>query len=183
AAGKIWLLPEKGRPLVYDAESQQALSDYLAPDSMFYANHFINDMVYAEGKIWLACWAPQDFGISWFDSLSRNFRPISRIRGNRSLFVGDYYNRVAKTEGNGLLFSAFGGWNRVASDGRILQQMHTREHQVANDNIQGIAEDSRGNVWFGSAEGLYQYNTRMGSAIRLSEVDGLAANDITHAFF
>src|SRR5690606_3856655 len=57
------------------------------------------------------------------------------------------------------------------------------EHQVANDNIQGIAEDSRGNVWFGCAEGLYQYNTRMASAIRLSEVDGLAANDITHAFF
>lgn len=183
ADDKVWLLPARGRPVVYDAASLKELKDYIAPDSVFYASHFINDLTYAQGKVWLACWAPKDFGIACFDTVEKVFKPISRIPGNSDLFVGDYYNRIAATDNLELLFSAFGGWNSVAADGRILKRMHTREQHVANDNIQGIAKDSDGNIWFGCAEGLYQYNPYTGNAIRLSEVDGLAANNITHAFY
>jgi len=183
APGKIWLLPLKGRPVVYDTVNFREIPGYLDPDSIFYATNQINDIAYAYGKLWLASWAPKDFGIASFDTTLRRFISVSRIQSNRKLFVGDYYNRIAIAGGQSLLFSAYGGWNKVAANGSILNYLYTREHRVANDNIQGIAEDSRGNIWFGCAEGLYQYNPHTGSTTRLSEIDGLGSNNITHAFY
>ncbi|KAA5533537.1 hypothetical protein F0919_13430 [Taibaiella lutea] len=182
AENKIWVVPVKGSLKVYDFVSFKEIKNYVIQDSSFFQNNFVNDICYAHGKVWLATWAPKDYGIAFFNESNQRFESISKIKSNDTLFVGDYYNRIAVAENGSLLFSAHGGWNRVFSDGHILQSLNTRTYNIANDNIQGIAEDQRGNIWFGCAEGLYQFNNNTRTAVRISEIDGLASNNITGGF-
>jgi ligand-binding sensor domain-containing protein/two-component sensor histidine kinase len=182
AENKIWVVPVMGSVKVYEGFSFKEIKNYVKQDSNFFQNNFVNDICYAHGKVWLATWAPKDYGIAFFDKLLQRFESVSKIKSNDSLFVGDYYNRIAIAENGSLLFSAHGGWNRIFNDGHILQSLNTRTYNIANDNIQGIAEDQRGNIWFGCAEGLYQFNNNTKTAVRISEIDGLASNNITGGF-
>lgn len=182
AENKIWVVPVKGSVKVYDAFSFKEIKNYVKQDSNFFQNNFVNDICYAHDIVWLATWAPKDYGIAFFNKSLQRFESISKIKSNDSLFVGDYYNRIAIGGKGTLLFSAHGGWNRVLNDGHILQSMNTRTFNIANDNIQGIAEDQKGNVWFGCAEGLYQFNNNTKAAVRISEIDGLVSNNITGGF-
>ncbi|WP_313027884.1 histidine kinase [Soonwooa sp.] len=179
---KIWVLPDSGPIRVYDLLSLKELPTFLNNNKSFFSINLFNDLVTKGDKMWLASWMPQDFGISYFDKKSKAFQQITKIKNNHDSFIADYYNRVAFLQNGNVIFSAYGGWNIVNPDGVIVKSMNTREFKIGNDNIQGIAQDSKANIWFGSGEGLYQFNLKNDKTIRLSKIDGLASNDVTQAF-
>lgn len=180
--GMIWVLPAEGKLKVYDKNSFKEIDNFIKNDDTFYKKNLFNDICISDTKIWLASWMPQNYGISYFDFNSQKFKQISKLYDNNDRFVGDYYNRVNILKNKNVIFSGFGGWNIVSPNGKILKSMNTRVHKIANDNIQGCGEDSAGNIWFGCAEGLYQFNLKTNNSVRISQTDGLASNDITSGF-
>ncbi len=181
--GKYWLLPEYGSIRVFDGKTFTEIPDYVKNDKKFSLINYFNDFVVADGKLWLASWMPQDFGISYFSKENQRFEQITKIPGNKSEFVADFFNRAVKLRNGNVIFSSTGGFNIVNKEGKIVHKMETRENKIANDNIMGIGEDLQGNIWFGCAEGLYQYNLQTKTAVRISKADGLNSNDLVYGFY
>ncbi|WP_300672245.1 histidine kinase [Soonwooa sp.] len=180
---KIWVLPDSGPIRVYDLITFKELNNFLTNKESFFSINLFNDLITKDDKMWLASWMPQDFGISYFDKSAKAFKQITRIKGNHDLFVADYYNRGAFLENGDVIFSSYGGWNIVNPEKLIVKSMNTREFKIDNDNIQGIVQDSKKNIWFGTGEGIYQFNLKTDKTTRLSKIDGLASNDVTQAFY
>lgn len=180
---KYWLLPENGAIRVYESKTKKEIPKYIQNDEEYWKINLFNDVeVSADNQLWLASWMPRDFGISKFSKSESKFVEISSIPGNEEAFTADYYNRISQLSSGNLVFSSTGGLNIVNPKGEIVHSMYSRENNVACDNLDGIAEDKNGNIWFGCSEGLYHYNKKTRTPIRISKVDGLASNNIKYGF-
>lgn len=182
--GKIWALPESGKIRIYDEKTFQEIPDFIRNNlTDYYKTAVYNDIIVNNGRIWIASWLPQDYGITFFDEDTNLLKQLSVPNKGNPEFVGDYYNRVNRLNDGSLIFSAYGGWNVVSENGKILKSILVNSFgNVADNNIQGMAEDMAGNLWFGCAEGLYRYNEKSGSIIRISRKDGLASNNLIYGF-
>lgn len=182
---QLWVMPEKGKIKVYDLATLAEKKNEIRNTDSYWRDNTFNDMATdSRGVVWLASWMPKSYGISFFDSQAHQFSEIDGLKNfkNSPAFVTDYYNRIAFTKSGNILFSGYGGWNLVNPKGKIIHSLNTEKYQVANDHIEGIAEDARGNIWFASAEGLNLYNFKINKVKRISKVDGLKTNDLTNGF-
>lgn len=182
---QLWILPNKGAVKVYDLATTLPKENFILNPSKYWKENKFNDISLAKnGTIWLASWMPKDYGISYFDNRKSRFVEISQLKyfKNESLFITDYYNKIAFTHNGNLLFSGYGGWNLVHPNGKIIFSLNTEKHNVTNDHIEGIAEDRNGNIWFTSAEGLNHYNFKTDRVVRISQIDGLATNELIYGF-
>lgn len=182
---QLWLMPEKGKIEVFDFISLHKKNDFVKNDTHFGIDNTFNDItVDNKGKIWLASWTPKGFGIWFFNEESHSFVQINDLKQfkNNAKFITEYYINISVQKDNTLLFSGYGGWNQVTQEGKIIETFDILKHHVVNHHIVGIEKDKKGHVWFGSAEGLYHYNTKTNKVVRLTQVDGLASNDITNGF-
>ncbi len=182
----LWIIPLKGAIKVYDAISFKEKKNYIANTEAFWSNNTFNDIAVApNGTIWLASWMPKDYGISYFDNKTHLFVQINSFIQfkNNPKFVTDYYNRIAFINNNNILFSGYGGWNIVSPKGKIVHSLNTDLYKVTNDHIEGISQDTKGNIWFASAEGLNQYSFKTNKVVNVSSIDGLPNNDITYGYF
>jgi ligand-binding sensor domain-containing protein/two-component sensor histidine kinase len=179
---RIWAMPETGRIRVYDAVTYREIENYIKNEADFFAENFFHDIILNHGKVWIAGWAPKDYGIFFFNGETECLETIHNAE-NEPLFVADYFNRVYTIKDDTLVFSAIAGWNMVSGDGKITGSLWTEMYEnVYNNNIQGIAQDDAGNVWFGCAEGLYCYHPASDKMFRVSRRDGLASNNLVFGF-
>jgi ligand-binding sensor domain-containing protein len=182
---QLWVLPNKGSVRVYNFSITLLKENWILNSDKYWKENQFNDMAIAKnGTVWLASWMPKDYGISYYDNKKRKFTEINQLKTfkNESLFISDYYNRIAFTQKGNILFSGYGGWNLVSPQGKIIHSLNTEKYNVANDHIEGIAEDNKGNIWFASAEGLNHYNFKTDKVARISQIDGLATDDLIHGF-
>jgi ligand-binding sensor domain-containing protein len=182
----LWALPISGPIKVYDGLNFKEKKKYLLNSNSYWNENTFNDIaVSPTGKIWLASWMPKGYGISYYDEKKHQFIQIDNLTEykNNTKFVTDYFNRIAFTKDNQILFSGYGGWNIVSPKGEIIKSLNTDLYQVANDHIEGISKDTNGNIWFACAEGLNQYNYKTDKVVRVSSIDGLASNDITNGYY
>ncbi|WP_353197276.1 histidine kinase, partial [Parapedobacter defluvii] len=181
--GKIWTLPESGQIGIYDANTYDEIPHFIKNIDDYLENVLYNDIIADRGKIWIASWMPKSYGITYFDEQSQLLKQVTKGDRTDQVFVGDYYNRVNRLKDGSLIFSAYGGWNIVAENGKILKSISVKDFGIAvTTNIQGIAEDDTGNIWFGCEDGLYRYSPAFGSVIRISKRDGLISNDLRYGF-
>lgn len=179
---KLWVLtPEAIR--VFDASDMTEITGLIQNKADFWKVNKINDMAQnpKDGRIWFAAWMPASFGIAWFDPSGRKIRSVAPFN-DKSLFMGDYYNKIFITADGNLLFSGYGGWNKLSAEGKITQVLNPLQYDVGSTEVQGISADSTGHVWFGTSEGLYFYDKNADKAFRFSHADGFPDNDFTHGF-
>lgn len=182
---ELWVVYTKGQPDRYYRNSLHRVPVSFTNAPAFWTDNVWNDIAVDEaGTVWLAGWMPKGFGISYFDTRKQQFIEISQPHINRDAgkFVGDYYNRIG-IGGNGrLYFSAFGGWNEINGKGKIEKRVDVFAYDIAGNYIKGISEDSRGNVFFATSEGLHIYRPELDRVVRLTTLDGLPENDLTNGY-
>lgn len=184
-AGNLWVLPAGQAAKVFSWPGLSPKPEMAINNARFWKENVWNDIFCNhDGKVWLAGWTPKSFGIAIYDRSKSFFREVSKLKANadQSLFVGDYYNRITKTRNGDVLVSAYGGWNQLSPDGLIKKQLNTKKYEVANDRVEGIAEDNTGKIWFATEEGLHVYNSNTDKVIRVSQIDGLPSDDLIHGF-
>lgn len=156
-----------------------------ANDNRYWTANSWNDIIEnTDGKIWIAGWTPKDYGMQYYDETKNEFFDIADLPFNkdRDKFFGDYNNRIALAGHNGLLFSGYGGFNRVEGNGNISKKIDINNYPIANGRIEGIAQDNSGNVVFATADGLHIYSTANDKIIRISQIDGLPSDDLIYGF-
>lgn len=144
-------------------------------------NDFLQDKL---GNIWLVGWMPTGFGISKYNASADSFVDISskQFGNDRSMFVGDYYNRINQGQGNTLLASAYGGFNRLDQNGVLKQKIDTHEFPFEDGYFTGILDDDLGNIFVGTSNGLYVYLKEKNKIVKIGRPEGLPSNDVTLAF-
>ena len=181
--GKIWALPETGKIGIYDAQTFRPIPDFIKNNNTFFHDVLFNDIMEHNGRIWIASWLPKDFGITYFDESSQTLKQAKKGDEPHQVFVGDYYSRVNGMKDGSMIFSSYGGWNVVSQNGKIRDAVFVDTFGInATTNIQGMAEDHAGNIWLGCEEGLYRYNPKTNSSVRISKKDGLASNNVIYGF-
>ncbi|NRF41043.1 histidine kinase [Pedobacter foliorum] len=182
---QLWVLPA-GQPVqVYKWPSLEKENGFVTNDNQFWSDNLWNDIyINADGKIWLVGWMPKDFGLAIYNESKKAFLEVSKLKENadHSQFCGDYYNRISTTTNGDVLVSGYGGWNLLDANGVIKKMLNTQTYDVANDRVEGIAEDNNGKVWFATEEGLNVYNNNTDKVIRISQIDGLPGDDLIYGF-
>ncbi len=183
---EFWIVFDKERIHRYRFGSFEFLSNNFSNNSSFWDDNLWNDaLVDKNGTIWLVGWMPKGYGITKYDPKKNEFIDISdkNINSDKGLFVGDYYNFAYETKNNGLLFSAYGGWNRTDYNGKITQRIDIHSSDIQGIYLNGISEHHNQNVFFVTEEGLHIYRKNLDKVVRLTKADGLPVNYLTNAYF
>ena len=72
-----------------------------------------------------------------------------------------------------------GGLNRLDSSNDQITPV-SRARGLEADSIQSIEQDDQGDIWLGTASGLYRYNPDNDMTLRYTEADGLQATHFEH---
>lgn len=182
---EVWVVFNKARIHKYRYDSFEFLSDNFSNSSSFWDDNLWNDaLVDKNGTFWLVGWMPKGYGITKYDPKKNEFIDISdkTINPDRGVFVGDYYNRAFETKDNGLLFSAYGGWNRTDYSGKIIQKTDIYDYDIREIYLTGISEHYNQNVFFITGEGLHIYRKDLDKVVQLTKADGLPTNYLTNGY-
>lgn len=185
APKEAWLVYAHKKIERYSWPDFKALPDRFTNDESFWKENKWNDiLVDQNGHIWLAGWMPKGFGITLYDPVLRQFQDLSakKFNNNKSVFVGDYYNRIGLTKGSDLLFSAYGGFNKVGENGKVIQKIDVHDYPIIDQHIEGISEDASGNVFFATGEGLHVYRKDINNVVRISKLDGMPTDYLLNAY-
>lgn len=182
----LWILPIEEKVSVFDFETLQPKDNYVQNPNSFWEGNQWNDILCDNfGTVWMAGWMPKSHGILKFDAENNIFLDIAKFSKNRkgkNNFVADYFNRIAVTNNDDLLFSSHGGWNRIDKKGNVISAYPSDVYKLASHHLEGICEDSSKNIWFATAEGLYVFTKQLEKTIRFSQIDGLHTDELINGF-
>ncbi len=181
---RLWILLPNEPIIVYDFKKNQFVQPWSElPYSNFFKDNLFHKITYTtDQKMWIAGWIPSGFGIACFDFRTNQFQELSSINDHKS-FISDYYLDVSATPKGDLLFSGYGGYNRLNAKGIITEEVHAEDLKplFADGQCFSIDEDSKGNTWIGTAEGLVKISKDK-QVNRFTQFDGLLSNDIRNGF-
>jgi hypothetical protein len=137
-------------------------------------------------RIWLVGWMPKSFGITYFDPEKNLFYDISKnkkLNPDNGLFVGDYFTKIGQGLNGNMIFSAYGGCNITNSMGKLLERIDIYKYDILDTHIRGISTDSKGNIYFGTGEGLHVLRPDLDKVFRFSKIDGLPSDYVVNSFY
>lgn len=181
---RLWILSPNEPIMVYDSNKNQFVQPWSKlPYPTFFKENLFHKLTYTpDQKMWIAGWIPSGFGIACFDFKTNQFQELSSINDHKR-FIGDYYLDVSVTSKGNLLFSGYGGYNRLNAKGIITAEVHAEDLKplFADGQCFSIDEDTKGNTWIGTAEGLVKISKEK-QVNRFTQFDGLLNNDIRNGF-
>ena len=182
----LWVLPITKTVGVFDFETLKRKEKFVQNQISFWQGNQWNDILCDNfGTVWLAGWMPKSQGILKFDIQKNIFLDVSKFNVNKkgkNFFVADYINRIAITKDNNLLFSSYGGWNELDKNGIVTKSFASDINNLSSYHLEGICEDSSGNIWFATAEGLYVFTKKLKKTIRFSQINGLFTDELINGF-
>ena len=179
----LWLVRPNKPFQVFDIYSNRAIRPWQnLPYSSFFEENLFKKVFYYQNKIWIAGWIPKGFGMAVYDMKTNTFEELSRSN-KHSEFVSDYYLNIGLSKSGNLLFSAYGGFNEVNIDGKIIGKFGSEQYQksVADYQYFNIGSGKGGDYWIGTKEGLAQMEAKS-KVTRYTRLDGLISNDISNGF-
>lgn len=182
---ELWIVFATKKTECYTWPGLKKIENAFANPASFWSDNKWQDILAdTHGRIWLAGWMPKSYGICYYDPGKREFVDVSdkSINPDKGKFVGDYYTKIGLGNGETVLFSAFGGWNRTDKNGKIIQKVDVHQYEIADTHFRGITEDGEGNVFFATGEGLHIYRKDIDQVVRITQSDGLPANYLLNSF-
>ncbi|RZJ71520.1 MAG: hypothetical protein EOO45_11760 [Flavobacterium sp.] len=182
---ELWILCAVAPVQRYGWPGLYKINDSFLNEEAYWQENQWNDIIEnTDGKIWIAGWTPKNYGMNYYNPKRNRFIDIAELPFNRERkkFFGDYNTKAGLTRNGQLLFSGYGGFNRVEANGNINKKVDIIDYPIANGHIEGIADDSGGNVVFATADGLHVYNFSTDRVTRISGSDGLPTDDLVYGF-
>ncbi|WP_238808707.1 sensor histidine kinase [Emticicia aquatica] len=181
---RLWILSPNEPIKVLDLSKNTFIELWKKlPYPTFFKENLFHRLCYTQDqKMWIAGWIPSGFGIAYFDLKTNEFKELSSINEHKK-FIGDYYLDVSVSPKHELLFSGYGGYNRLNTNGLITEEVHAEDLKpiFADGQCFAIEEDLNENTWIGTAEGLVRI-TKDKRISRFTQFDGLLNNDIRNGF-
>lgn len=181
---EIWLLFKHAAILKFNLLSGKNVEKPFRNDYAFWKENLWYDLILDKNfNVWLLGWMPKGFGINLLNKERNVFEDISmdRFQNNRNLFVGDYYLNGFDSKKH-LYFSAFGGFNVVNYNGKLVEKVDVFSHAIDDTHISSIVTDVNENVFFSSNAGLHVFVKKHHKVIKLNTTDGLPSNSLHNAF-
>jgi ligand-binding sensor domain-containing protein len=183
--GILWLLLADSHVRAIDYFTKGYKLPELLNDSVFWKDNKWNDIICdSTGSIWLAGWVPPGYGIARYDPSLDKFVEASSFpsNSNHDVFVGDYFNRVSQGINKSVLFSGYGGFNVLDSNGKVVMSIGAKEYKLASEIVQGISQTADGNIWFATAEGLNVWDSRSDKVRRITQTNGLPSDELLNGY-
>lgn len=181
----IWLLLSNSHIKIINYSNTNTTTPAINNDSSFWTTNKWNDIICdGLGNIWLAGWVPPGYGIARYDVKQQKFVEASSFpaNSNHTVFVGDYFNRVNNGINKSLLFSGYGGFNIIDSNGKVVSSVGTKEYALASEIVEGISQTNDGKVWFATAEGLNVWDSHSNKVSRISQTNGLPTDELINGY-
>ena len=181
---ELWVLYQHQQIERYNLETKQRIGVNFKNDTAFWRDNKWNDLkADVKGNVWLVGWMPKGFGICLLNKQSNVFEDVSakKFKNHRNLFVGDYYNSIFDTK-QGLLFSAYGGFNSSDYKGKLLKKIDVHHYEIDNTFLSNLSTDAYENVFFSTNAGLHIYLKNANKVVKLNITDGLPLNTLQYAF-
>jgi ligand-binding sensor domain-containing protein/serine phosphatase RsbU (regulator of sigma subunit) len=145
-------------------------------------NGLIDDQIWAvledsQGKFWFGT----NEGITTYDPAKaeeayENYTNLNGLVDNHIRFIKEDKNR-------NLWIASWGGgilkYNRIRESFEYFPGIN---NNIYNGLVTALEIDQHNNLWIGTLDGLIYYEIDRGGAVRLSQTDGLAGNDISALF-
>ncbi|MCP9753518.1 sensor histidine kinase [Ferruginibacter sp. HRS2-29] len=181
---EVWLLPSELPVVALKKATLQIDSAIRVNDSpVFSASNLWNDIAADDkGNIFLAGWMPESYGLAIYDTATSSFTGIARRTADEKLFIGDYYNRIARSGQFNLLVSGYGGFNAINDSGKVTKIISINDHPLANEHVEGIAAMPDRTIWFGTEEGIQVWNPVTDNTLLITTLNGLPYNNALYAF-
>lgn len=126
--------------------------------------------VQADGILWLGT----SSGLNRYDKKKKEFRSFRSRPGDASSIASDRVRGVCVGSNNKLWISTeYGGPSVLDLDTFAIKRLITTGRTPIDTSTYGVVEHSNGNVWFGSASGVYIFDPLNRSVKNISEKEGL----------
>lgn len=180
----IWLLADKLPVMILNKENYKIAPEIsMQHNDIFSLNNDWNDIAEdASGGIYLAGWIPDDYGLAKYDPDSAAFVRVSHRTTNRSFFMGDYFNRVSVSERYNLVFSGYGGLNILNKNGEVIHKFTPNLYPLLNEDVFGNVVMENGSIWFGTPDGIQQWDPATNGISSFTTFNGLPFNNALYAF-
>lgn len=126
-------------------------------------------------------------GRKWFATPKGIFRTANDIDFEKITDVPDIVSLFESANGDIWAGSQSHGLLHILPDGQLLQYntYNSSSKGLYSNNVRRIAEDSSGNIWFGTFNGLYKLNLSTGlfvSYTRQGRMDGISNSSVYPVF-
>jgi len=158
-SGKITRYAKNSHELYTNASSNKAMS--IARD--------------ARNRIWVGT---NGAGVQVFDTNSSQYVAQYLFQESDSSGIANNWVNCVKREGDLMWIGTYGGVSCVDVRTNHITTFRTKNGVLPGNIVLAITKDHRGNLWFGTTEGLACYHPKTGKSIHYSTKDGLAGNVI-----
>jgi ligand-binding sensor domain-containing protein len=135
----------------------------------------------ADGRIWIATCSR---GLFFFDEARARFVNLESLPGNKGrtagdkglILGGDCINAMQLADDGTILIASWGGVSKVSATGEILSTFEFKTAGLNDTYCSNIAEDSNGNLWFSTNEGIHIANPKTRAIRYVTTIEGLHSN-------
>jgi signal transduction histidine kinase/ligand-binding sensor domain-containing protein/DNA-binding response OmpR family regulator len=128
-----------------------------------------------KNRIWVGT---NGAGVQVFDINSSKYVAQYMFQEADSSGIANNWVNCVKQDGYLMWIGTYGGVSSVNLRSNRITTFRTKNNILPGNIVLAIAKDHRGNMWFGTTEGLACYNQKTGKSIHYSTKDGLAGNVI-----
>ncbi len=135
----------------------------------------------SRGKIWVGTW---DGGLNLYKRNTGKFKRFVRSASLPGSLSDNSVNVILEDSSGRLWVGTSGGGVDIYDPGEGRFQNISTQDGLAGDNIYGILEDGRKNIWLSTDTGLSRIGPGIDSVLNYSRADGLLANEFSqNAYF
>ena len=129
----------------------------------------------SRNRIWVGT---NGAGVQVFDINSSKYVAQYLFQEEDSSGIANNWVNCVKRDGDLMWIGTYGGVSSVDLRTNRITTFRTKNGVLPGNIVLAIIKDRRGNMWFGTTEGLACYNPKTGRSVHYSTKDGLAGNVI-----
>jgi len=122
-------------------------------------------------------WIGTNAGLYRFNITTRQFTQFKKNEGSAGKLQSDYINCITESAAGDILIGTYSGGLSIYTRKTNRFNTFTESQGLINNNVLGVVEDDKKNLWISTANGLSELNPTTGRFRNYTKSDGLAGNE------